>query len=269
MSSFGNAFADTYAIDGLIFKVRTSGWDIRQNVIGWMQDFFKEGFTGTEKDFARLFQFKIFNMSTDKNQAIVRFQVYGSLCNRALDLPAGQLAFLNEAHFKSYAVNDGDPALDKLRDAIYDSEGGQQANLFGASAHTNLQKGDGRGWRIGDRKSDYHFVCYTRTGQRPGIEVRVKDAPVRRMAAESVELSAVHSLKDRNAWLVMLGKLAKLAADRLYADLARKGIEANDHVRGFTDEKSMVVHHEFAVRSTLDENSYRYRGDDYLGIAEG
>lgn len=266
MSTFANAFTDTYAVDGLILKVMTSAWDIRQQVMSHMRDFLREGFDGDDKAFDKMFQAKIFNMSTDKTKAIVRFQIYGSLCRRALQLPAGYLAYLNEVHIKSYAHTPEDPSLDKLRDAIYASEGGQQASLFGASQYTNVQKGDGRGWRIGDRKSDYSFVCYTRRGQRPGIEVRVKDAPVRRNCVQAIEAAVALGANDYSTWCLVISRVAKAGALRLEQDLTKKGIAPNDFIKGFTDERSANSPRRYSVRSTLTNLNSLWTGDEQIYI---
>lgn len=266
MSTIGNAFADTYAVDGVIIKVDLSGVDTRQHFIGKMRDELR---TLTphldDKQFTKGFKPQVYYMDRDRYRAIVKVNLYGPVAQVADKLPAGMIAQVNEVHFKSYAVFYMGTDSEDLRKALFEAdEQGQQLNLFGAKEQRHADKGDGKGWRIGDRNSDYHFVGYRRAGQRLGVEIRVKDRPVKRMAAEAVEMSAEYGLNDHSAWRLFFTKLAKVGGDRFDADLTRKSVDLNQYVRGFTDER-YISEAEFHCRlldSEGDIAMYHRYGDD-------
>lgn len=235
MDAFAMAFSNTAALDGVIFKFDTGGWDIRQQTIANLRNSLMELRPMSQRDFERLFKVHIFNMTTDKTRAIVKIEVFGELAKACINLPAGYLGNLHGLHLKSYVFSVADPEGDILRARIFESEGGQQTTLFGAQQVDHASKGSGKGFRVGDRKSDYHFVAYTRRGQRMGLEMRVQDRPIRRTAAEVLEFAAQASITDRGAWLVTCQRVASLAAERFTRDMAVKNIPITSHVSGLTD----------------------------------
>lgn len=238
MSALGNAFADTYYVDGVVLKTRLSGADTRQVYLSALRQRLLELHPECDpKSFDAKFKVKIYYMDKDRYDSVVKVSMYGWLAESALQLRAGYLANLNEVHLKSHVFSLDPDWADRLQAALSEfASGGQQLALFGPKPKPHPEKGDGKGWRIGDRNSDYHFASYSRVGHRTGIEVRVQDAAVKRLANEALELAVNHGLSDESAWRVVFSKAAKVGADRFARDLELKCVAAPTFFSGFTTQ---------------------------------
>lgn len=240
MSTLGNAFADTSYVDGVVFKFDLRGADVRQQTISDLRARLR-GYANhlDEKSFNAKFKPQIYYMDKERYRAIVKVTIYSDVAAASRNLPAGYIAYVTEAHLKAHMFSFNDPDLDSLREALKEEpEGGQQLSLFGPKNEVHKTKGDGKGWRIGDRNSRFHFASYKRRGQRPGLEVRVGRDPVVRVRNEVLDLSTGYGLNDVKAWDLLFTKLAKIGGDRFAHDMELKQMAACNFFSGFTSDFS-------------------------------
>jgi hypothetical protein len=235
---FITAFKDTYTIDGCIFKIDTSSWDIRNSVVERFKETLVKGLKLTPEDMKAHVHIKFFNMSKDSNRAIVRIQLTGWPANHAPDLFGNYVHDLTELHLKSFIVGvpSGDSEL-QLQRELLESESGQQLTLFGGTSSYagNKRKGTGRGIRIGSRKSDYNFVLYRRAGERMGLEVRVKDAAMLRARDKAIAAYTSGDVTGRSAFDAVVKAVSVIGATQFYNDLTLKGIAIGKIAMHLTD----------------------------------
>lgn len=251
--AFAEAFKSASTLDGIVFKKDLLGVDQRQSYVAALRQLVREQATDVdEATFNKKFKVKVFYMDTDRYRAIVKVSLYGFLAYKAMNLDASYIEDVFELHFKAYAVYHNEAAEVGMRTDLFNAEeAGQQLVLFGKKETAHPEKGTGKGWRIGSRKSDYHFAAYKRRGERAGIECRVKDSPIRRVAKQAAEYQARFEGTDRTAWSHLFAETAAVASARLASDLEKKGLNPHQYIRGFTLTPS-VSHQVVGIFSSTD-----------------
>lgn len=234
-TAFERAFSNTATADTIVFKRRTDAG------LG-ANDLWKEAlYNALQKErpvaiadlrhFWRTFDFR---MDAIGQCWVTKIEVFREWAEACITLPVRFLTFVTGVHMKAfYEVPLSGP---DIREDLVRYEGGQQASIFSKAQKPGGVKGDGRGWRIGQRKSDMCSVGYKRRGQRDGLEVRVSGAALSRMRQELLASFDAARLRDSAAWAILFSNVALAGAERLRRNLEKKGLSPFDYFELFIDQ---------------------------------
>lgn len=223
---FASAFAQTAHIDGVVFKFDTPDEQHRQRIATRLRELVQMHYQPADtREHERLFKVKVFNMTTDRSRAIVKFSLYGGYALAVTQLPAALVPNLFELHLKSYAYGLADDRVKPLYDTLIWSQKGRQPTLYGQHPNPNSKKGSGVGVRIGDRNSDYGFVFYKRPSQRLGLELRIKDKACFARTVKALDLGVKSGWDDSSIWQAVINTLCHAAAQEFVRDVRSKGVD--------------------------------------------
>lgn len=204
---------------------------------------------------------KVVRHHNSSKGSLYAIQAYGPAARAYQSLPFALADCLTEMHVKVYAVLATPDAHEWLVDALYHGiqHSNVQLNFFGnKGTRKEKVKGDGKGARLGSRKSDKHAVVYKRRGERPGIEARITDRTLKRCVKETRDYIATigEEVPDSAAWRLLRAKVG-VVGYAYFLDTARgMGVVLTDYVEGVSPDAS-TDSPRVEWLDAEEENSYR------------
>lgn len=148
---------------------------------------------------------------------------------------------LTEVEVKAYVEEVNDIAYYAFIDAVDYGATEGRLNTYKVTngAHSSKKKsGAQRSTKVGSNKSSHQGGIYKRQGERPGIEVAVRRAPLRRIAQETeTALADVEGDgSDAHRWVALMRRVAYRGYVVFEAELSKRGVEVKDYFSHFTRE---------------------------------
>jgi hypothetical protein len=239
---------------------------------GWEHDRFQqlyhnlharvEEYTGMDTaEMNKSFRVKVVRHQGSTKGSLYALQLTGAAARAYHLLPWSLADHLTEMHVKVYAVQTAPDSYEWLIDAIYSGipHTNVQLSFFGNKGTKRANpKGDGKGARVGSRKSDKHAVIYKRRGERPGIETRVSDRTLKRCLREVLDYSMTTSqpLDEPSLWRLLRAKVGVVGYAAMLDTLRGMGVIITDYVEGVSPSPDMDDSRVDWLDSS-EENGYR------------
>lgn len=209
----------------------------------------------------KVFQVKVVRHETSTKGSLRAIQLWGAAARQLHMMPWSLTAHLTEMHVKCYGVQASPDAYEWLVDAAYHAiqHSNVQLSFFGNKATKKSNpKGDGKGVRLGSKKSDKHSVVYKRRGERPGIEVRISDRTMRRCVQEVEDYAAAlpGGASDVSKWQLLRAKVGVVGYTYMLDTLRGMGVCFTDYIEGIGHEPSPEDPH-IEWLDKAEENAYR------------